>query len=182
MYVSERLRATNIAEYVLYLWQLEDLVRACEWKMERITTQIIDAYKPDEKQRTALARWYSDLIDMMRAEGVLQQGHLQMSKNVLIRLTDLHLELLHDPKRPDYAIAYHKTLPLIAELETRGGNNSSGNPIETCFNALYGMICLNMQGKEVSKSTVDAMRKLSKLIAMLAKYYHLAQEEELTDI
>ena len=66
-----------------------------------------------DEQKRALEQWYSDLIQMMRDEGVMDKGHLQINKNVIIWLTDLHLRLLRSPKFPYYSAAYYKALPFI---------------------------------------------------------------------
>ena len=36
MYIAQRKRKENIAEYILYLWQLEDLLRALQFSPEAI--------------------------------------------------------------------------------------------------------------------------------------------------
>ena len=42
----------NIAEYLLYMWQIEDLIRANKLDIDKIQTSIIDQYKDlSETQR-----------------------------------------------------------------------------------------------------------------------------------
>ena len=36
MYISQQLKQQNIAEYLLYMWQVEDLIRANGFDIERI--------------------------------------------------------------------------------------------------------------------------------------------------
>ena len=38
MYISQQLKKQNIAEYLLYMWQIEDLIRANRFDMESIRT------------------------------------------------------------------------------------------------------------------------------------------------
>ena len=57
----------NIAEYILYLWQIEDYLRAF--------TQNADA-TPE----------LHDLHEMMHREGILEGGHLQLANNALSEL------------------------------------------------------------------------------------------------
>ena len=58
-------------------------------------------------------------MEMMRSEGVAQSGHLQINKNIVIMLTDLHLRLLDTPKVPFYSAAYYKALTFIVEFRNK---------------------------------------------------------------
>ena len=97
MYISQQLKQQNIAEYLLYMWQIEDLIRANGFDMEKIRKSVIEPYPIAEEQKKALAVWYEDLINMMHDEEVMEKGHLQINKNIIIWLTDLHLRLLRSP-------------------------------------------------------------------------------------
>ena len=125
-----------------------------------------------------MVEWYESLIDMMRREGVEKTGHLQLNKNVIIQLTDLHLALLKDPRFPEYTAEFYKTLPYIVELRAKAGDTPVGE-IETCFNALYGMLMLRLQGKEITPDTLDAVAQISKFLALLARDYNLDREDKL---
>ena len=73
MFTASAKKKENIAEYLLYMWQIEDIIRAYDLDMERISTNIVDAYTDlSAEQRTMLYEWYESLIDMMRSEGVAQ--------------------------------------------------------------------------------------------------------------
>ncbi|MDE6558513.1 MAG: DUF4924 family protein, partial [Muribaculaceae bacterium] len=109
-------------------------------------------------------------IDMIRREGVEKSGHLQLNKNTIIALADLPRQLLAAPKFATYSAEFYKTLPYIVELRAKSGEEKVGE-IETCLNALYGILMLRMQGKEISKETMDAIKQISKFLAMLSDYY-----------
>lgn len=169
----------NIAEYLLYMWQIEDLIRANKLDIDKIQASIIDQYKDlTEVQRKEMRDWYESLIDMMRMEGVMEKGHLQINKNVIIQLEDLHKQLLNDQKFASYSAQFYHTLPIIVELRSKAGDNKSGE-IETCFNALYGIILLRLQGKEISEETKQATAQISKFLAVLAMYYKKDYNNEL---
>jgi hypothetical protein len=170
MFIALKLKQTNIAEYLLYMWQVEDLIRANNWDIESIKKTIIPQYHADEEQNVQLIKWYSELIDMMQVENVKEKGHLQICKNVIITLTDLHNQLLHSDKEPFYTAAYYKILPFIVELRRKNNKEDQGE-LETCFNALYGMALLRMQKKEITQETFRAVSEISKFLSMLANYY-----------
>lgn len=178
MYIASQKRKENIAEYLLYMWNIEDIIRANGLDIERIRENIIDRSNLDEPQRKELTEWYESLIDMMRREGVTERGHLQININVLGDLVRLHQALLQDPKFPKYTAEFYRALPYIVELRAKSGEEKSGE-IETCFNALYGMLMLRLQQKEISPDTANAIKEISSLIGLLSHYYKLDSEDRL---
>ena len=179
MYIASQKRKENIAEYLLYMWQVEDIIRANDLDIDKIRTNVIDRFEGlTEAQRKEMADWYESLIDMMRREGVEKSGHLQLSKNVIVQLVDLHLTLLKDPRFAEYTAEFYKTLPYIVELRSKAGDNKVGE-IETCFTALYGMLMLRLRSREVTPDTQAAIKQISRFIALLAKDFHLDERDEL---
>lgn len=171
MYTASEKKRENIAEYVLYMWQIENMIRAYNLDLERIDREIIEKYTNlSEDQKKQLHEWYESLIDMMRREGVEKSGHLQLNKNTIIALEDLHRQLLADPKFANYSAEFYKTLPYIVELRAKSGESKVGE-IETCLNALYGILMLRLQNKEISKETMEAIRQISKFLALLSDNY-----------
>lgn len=178
MYIASQKHKENIAEYLLYMWQIEDIIRANGLDIEKIEKNVIDKFQLDPAQKKEMTEWYESLIDMMRRENVEKSGHLQLNKNVIIQLTDLHLALLKDPRFPEYTAEFYKTLPFIVELRAKAGDKPLGE-IETCFNALYGMLMLRLQSKEITPETKNAITQISRFIALLTKDYHLDREDKL---
>lgn len=178
MIVASKKRKENIAEYLLYMWQIEDLIRANGLDIDKIRTNITDKFNLDETQRREMTEWYESLIDMMRREGVTEHGHLQMNKNILNQLVQLHQALLKDPAFPEYTAEFYRTLPYIVELRGKAGENQVGE-IETCFTALYGMLMMRLQQKETSEATRNAIAQISRFIALLSKDFHLDEEDKL---
>ena len=178
MYIASQKRKENIAEYLLYMWQVEDMIRANDLDIDKIRKNVIDRYQLTEPQRKELTEWYESLIDMMRSEGVEKSGHLQLNRNVIIQLVQLHDALLKDPRFSEYTKRFYAVLPHIVELRSKAGDNPHGE-IETCFDALYGMLMLRLQSKEISPATQEAVGKISAFIALLSHYFKLDEKEEL---
>lgn len=126
MIIARQKRKENIAEYLLYMWQVEDLIRANKFDMDSINRTVIAHYDQPEEVKKEIAQWYEELIEMMRSEGVMEKGHIQLNKNVIIALTDLHLRLLKSPKEMVYSAAYYKTLPYIVQLRAKRWRGSAG--------------------------------------------------------
>jgi len=180
MIIAQQKRKENIAEYLLYMWQVEDLLRACDFDDDRIDQLLVSRFRGivADDQLPAVRQWYVELRDMMLSEGKRQSGHLQININVLNDLTDLHLRLLKDGHDAIYTSCFYSTLPYIVELRGREGEQKLGE-LETCFTALYGLMILNMQKREVSESTRVAMQQISKFIALLANKYNAWKAGEL---
>lgn len=179
MITASAKKRENIAEYLLYMWQIEDLIRANGLDMDKIEKNIIDQYTGlSESQRRDMYEWYESLIDMMRREGVEKSGHLQLNKNTLGDIENLHRRLLNDPKFASYANQYYATLPLIVELRAKAGDNKK-DEIETLFEALYGILMLRIQGKELTAQTAEAAKQISKFLGLLASYYKKDYNNEL---
>lgn len=178
MIIARQKRKENICEYLLYMWQVEDLIRANHFDMDEIRDKVIARYNQPDEVKEEIARWYEELIEMMRSEGVKESGHIQLNKNVIITLTDLHLRLLKSPKEMIYGAAYYKTLPYIVQLRAKSGGNDIPE-LETCFTAVYGYLMLRMQGKEISAETLDGIKRISSFLALLAEKYRADMNGEL---
>ncbi len=178
MFISQQLRKKNIAEYLLYMWQVEDIIRAYGCSMARIRHEYISTFNCNEEEKDEMIDWYGNLVRMMNSEGCREKGHLQINKIVLQQLSELNAQLLSDAKFPFYNSEYYKVLPFIVELRKRGTNNKE-DEIETCFNALYGVMMLKLQKKEISPDTEHAIKEISTFIGMLSDYYHKEKNGDL---
>lgn len=178
MIIARQKRKENIAEYLLYMWQVEDIIRANRFDMDSIRRTVIARYDQTDEVKEEIAGWYEELIEMMRSEGVMEKGHIQLNKNVIITLTDLHLRLLKSPKEMVYSAAYYKTLPYIVQLRSKAGGEDVSE-LETCFTAIYGFLMLKMQQKEVTAETTEAIKQISSFLAILAEKYRDDMKGEL---
>lgn len=177
MFVARELKDKNICEYLLYMWQVEDTIRAFGLDIDRIEQEYLAKFQLDEASRKQELQWFADLIAMMREEGKQEKDHLQMNNGTVILLSDLHAELLRSPKHPFYSAAYYKALPYIVELRAKGGGDKP--EIETCLDALYGVMLLRLQGREVSAETTSALQSITHLLAMLSDAYKKDKAGEL---
>ena len=178
MLVSRELRKKNIAEYLLYMWQVEDLLRANDLSLEKIKSLVVEPYDLPADVADELLDWYANLIDMMRQESVKESGHLQINRNVIINLTDLHLRLLKSPKVPFYSAAYYKALPFIVEFRTKSDGRDKAE-LENCFDALYMVWMMKLQKREINEETLKATAEISKFISMLSLYFKEDEEGKL---
>lgn len=178
MYIAQELRKKNIAEYLLYMWQIEDTIRAFDCSLARIRREYIENFKYSDEQKDEETDWFGNLIRMMNQEGCREKGHLMINKVTIQQLEELHAQLLQSTKYPFYNAEYYKVLPFIVELRNRGANKDE-NEIETCFDSLYGVMMLRLQKKEITTNTQHAVKEISTLIGMLNDYYLKDKEKPL---
>lgn len=178
MFISQELRKKNIAEYLLYMWQVEDLIRAYGCSLSRIRREYVERFDYTDGQKEEMTDWYGNLVRMMNQEGCREKGHLQINKIVMQQLVELNAQLLQSTKFPFYNSEYYKVLSFIVELRRRGADNGE-NEIETCFNALYGVMMLRLQKKKISPDTEHAIKEITTFIGMLSDYYMKDKAEPL---
>lgn len=175
MIVAQTKRRENICEYLLYMWQVEDMIRAVGCSIEGIQQHILPRYEVSEEVKTDILRWYEELCDMMLAEGKRERGHLDVNRVVLMQLEDLHRRLLSDEREYVYSGLHFQVLPAIIQLRGKSAEAQVGE-LETCFNAIYGYLTLGLKGQSVGEETLKSMKQISAFLAMLAHRYKLEQE------
>lgn len=170
MFIAKELRKKSIAEYLLYMWQIEDILRAMGCSLPLIRKAYISKFTDyTDEQKEDEIDWFGNLVRMMNEEGKRDQGHLNINDIVVRDLVDLHQRLLQSNRFPIYNAEYYNVLPFIVELRGKGDKNIS--EIETCLDALYGIMMLRMQKKEISPETEHAIKEISTFIGMLSDYY-----------
>lgn len=183
MIIADKLKATNRAEYLLYLWQVEDLIRSYGLDETRIAREYVSTFDLSDELRQQTEQWYADLTEMMRSEGKRRGGHLQLSLNVLQELTELHNALLDSPYFTDYSRLFYRVVVYVVELRSRykqeAPDKEAPSELECCFNLLYGVMVLRLQQKTVSEGTEKAAKDVAALLAKLSDYYFKDKAEPL---
>ena len=178
MIIADKLRTTNRAEYVLYMWQIEDMLRSYHCDIEHVRHDYLVRFTLPDDKRAEMEQWYADLCRMMKEEGVAQTGHLQINKNAVQELSELHHSLLRSSNFPYYQQLCYKVLPYIVEVRAKGADKSS-DETENMFEVLYGLMLLRLQGKEVSAETLAASKDIATLLGQLSDYYFKNKAGEL---
>ena len=170
MFIAKEIRKKSIAEYLLYMWQIEDLIRAYGCSLPRIKRDYISKFSNlTEEQKEDETDWFGNLIRMMNEEGKREYGHLDINRVLLQDVIDLHARLLQSSKFPIYNAEYYKVLPFIVELRNRGDKEL--NEIETCLDALYGVMMLRLQKKPITPETERAIKEITVFVGLLSDYY-----------
>ena len=170
MLVANQKLKENIAEYVIYMFQVETIIRSLDLDIEKIYTYYICQMTSNEDARQDVKKWYADIIAEMQKDKITEKGHIRKVHEVLDELNFLHSTLLTTLDDTEYKEVFTTTGTFIKELQTRAEINAL-NDIETSFTALYGKLTLRMQKKEISEETNEAFDSFTKLLSILSLRY-----------
>lgn len=165
-----RKKEDNIAGYVISMWHIEDLMRANDFDMRKVEERLIDPMDADEATRAEVREWYAGIMARMKEQGIERSGHLSEVEETLNELEFLHRSLVDVLNDEEYDALYAKAEPGIQALQQHAGGDPAG-AIETCFTAIYGVMLLRAQNKEVGKSTAEAEANIRKLLEKLSLHY-----------
>ena len=147
----------NIAEYILYLWQLEDYLRAFP--------EMADSNEE-----------LSDILRMMHADDVMDGGHIQLAQIALKELEQLSDDIL--AQEATYRAAMIRITPALNLLKARTDRPAMSN-IEACLVLLYQIMMLRLQKRPISAETAEVQQQATSMLQYLSKTYY--KQAELTD-
>ena len=178
MDIAKAKRRENIAEYILYLWQLEDLLRALQFSPEAIFSTLV-APRRDiaEEQKHVFLLWYLDLANLLRQEGKEEKGHLEHTLHLIQDMHDLHLQLMKLPVGEHYRATYAHLEPELPRLRAVLGNPGMSDT-ELCFRALYAAMLYRIKGEGGKQAVTDTLEYISPVIAELADMYGKVERGE----
>lgn len=178
MLIAQRKRRENIAEYILYLWQLEDLLRALQFSPEAIYSQLVAPNDADEEQKQTMFLWYMDIVNLLRKEGKEESGHLDHTLHLIADMHNLHLQLLSLPVGERYRTLLARLTPEMPHLRTIVGKDDISDT-ELCFRALYAVMLYRIRGNGGQRAIEDTLEVISPVIAELASVYGKVERGEI---
>ncbi len=177
MLTAKQKRKENIAEYILYMYQIEDLIRAFQFSISNIETKLVSQYQADDKAKQEILEWYKNLAVMMEKEQVQDKGHLQFLINLINDINELHLKLMESEIDKAYVSEFQTISGLITELNMKG--NAVKNDVQTSLDAIYGFLLLKIQKKEITEETTEAIKRISNWLGLLSKLFKDFESGEL---
>lgn len=178
MLIALQKRRENIAEYILYLWQVEDLLRALQFSPEAIyATLVAKTEGTDEQQKENIFNWYMQIVELLRKEGKAEKGHIDHTLHLIGDLHNLHLQLMKLSVGEHYRQTY---APLAAELPRLRTllDNDDISDTELCFRALYAALLYRIKGGG-EQAIADTLAVISPAIGELAALHGKVERGEL---
>lgn len=176
MIISQQKRAENIAEYILYMWQIEDLIRAYNFDFEIIKHNLADQYQVEPSLKKDIRLWYEGLIDSMKSEEIIQSGHLAFLVGLVDDLNDFHFRLIDSPHHSDYQLLYEKAVYNIGDFRKKMTVKDKISDVEVSLTVLYGFMLMKMKKRTISEDTLQAIETIRDLMAVLAQKYKEFEE------
>ena len=175
MIIAQEKRKTNIAEFILYMWQVEDLIRSSKFNFPHIDKIVISKFSLPDETLNEIRTWYTNLITLMIDENIQERGHMSFLTNLIRELNDLHLRLLQSADEKKYQQIYQKAGENIKSLKQKSPETYSSE-IEVCLTGLYGYLMLRLQQSDISAETKAAMTSFSNLLAALSTRFREIEE------
>ena len=170
MIIAEQKRKENIAEYLLYMYQVEDMIRANELELDRIEETLISKFDVDYGVKREMREWYKTLIAMMRDEGKEETGHLKILEQTAEQLHRMHHRILEQGIDSNYRESFNRAKIHLEALKMRSGHTTE-NDIQVALNGLYGLLILKLKKTPITPETLKAFDTIKELVAGLSSRY-----------
>ena len=151
-------KKNDIYGYVFHLWAFEDYLRAFP--------QHADA-KPE----------LHELNEMMHREGVVDGGHVQLAKNALAEMEELHEELMQT--NAIYRAAILRLQPGLTLFKAKTDRPTMSD-IEACLTLVYQTFLLRMQQHQITPQTEDVEQQAKKILELISIIYHDKDDNQAT--
>lgn len=170
MIIAEQKRKENIAEYLLYMYQVEDMIRANALNLDQIEQTLINKFEVSYEVKREMREWYKALITMMQEEEKVQAGHLNILENTAGQLNKMHHQILNQGIDMAYKGSYEKAKAHIEALRMRSGHSKESD-IQVALNGLYGLLILKLKKTVITEETTRAFDTIRELVAELSSRY-----------
>ena len=168
MSVAEKKRENNIAEYIIHMYQTEDLIRAYEFDLDQIKARIVENIPGDEEEKKDLAKWYEDLITKMKKEGLEKSGHLSELKEIVAELSSIHKELQSIDN--NFEEVHNKSKAHIEKSKVFSQGQIE-DEVQICLNGVYGLLLLRMEGKTIAPDLMESINAFGDILSYLSFKY-----------
>ena len=174
---TESKKIENVAEYLLYLFQIEDLVRSLQLDMDLIKSQVLEPAIRDEFQLKEQISWYEQLVREMKMKGLQKEGHIDEVQEILVELTYLHNSLLTIMNDAKYKSLCENAFEALEEFKQKS-NMAQHQDVEILLHAMSMKLQLKMRKKEISAETEAAFDLMRIQLAYLAREYQRMKSGE----
>lgn len=169
MIPAEIKKRENIAEYIIHMYQTEDLILSYNFNLDEIFEFVIKHMSKDENELKQLLLWYAEIIEKMKSEQVVEtKQRLKQTQVYVDQLTALHNSLIKND--PAYrAIVEPAEADIASQIKL--SNHTIKNRVQILLNAVYGMLLIKLSGKKVSSDQQQMIQQFGNILAYLSKKY-----------
>lgn len=167
--VAENKKKHNISEYIIYMYQMEDLVRSYHFNLEEIEQYVISHYPVPPEQKKDISGWFGSLVRQMKTEGIEERGHLSEVRQEVDALAEIHWNLLKEDG--EYFKVYDQAKPHLLDFIGSADGSDLGHEIQICINGVYGLLLCRLTGKKVSPELQQAAEAFGRVLRYLNVVY-----------
>jgi hypothetical protein len=170
MLIAQAKKEENIVEYVLYMFQLHDILRGLKFDEKAVREKLAKPMAKSFDQEEEILNWYKELIAKMASEGLQEKGFVSDVLSKVGELTLLHGMLLQQLNDEKYKAIYNAVIPFVNEYKLKS-NEENVSDILICLNALYAKLLLKLKKVEISEASDEAFIAFSNLLSYIAIRY-----------
>lgn len=167
--IAEKKKKQNIAEYIIYMYQMEDLIRVYDFNMEEIKQYVISHYPIIDTEKEETAKWFEGLKNQMLEQEIQKEGHLTDVQMIVDDLAKIHWNLLKSDKA--YFETYNTAKPFVIDMILEAGDKPVGHEIQVCLNGIYGLLLAKLKGREIPKGYTEATDAFGNVLSYLSFAY-----------
>ena len=171
MLISQQKKLENIAEYLIYMYQIEDIIRAFQFDVDQIIEVFVKPSLPDASFLNQYRDWYEVLVKQMMLQRCEKEGHIESLREIVMELIYLHNTLATITNDEKYKNLVELSKPFLDEFKERS-NMSQRHDVEVLLHAMYMKLQLKVRKQEISPETEEAMDKMRIQLAYLSREYH----------
>jgi hypothetical protein len=166
--IAEEKLKKNIAEFIIHMYQMEDLCRVYEFNLEEIKQYVISHFPVEEAVKSRIAVWFEKIIEKMHTQNIMETGHLLEVQEYVDKLLELKLQLLTEDE--SFMRIYNAARPHIREI-IEASDNTITSDIQVCLNGIYGLLLARMNGKEVPENLNEPLNTFGEVLSYLSYKY-----------
>jgi len=167
MLVADKKKKESITDYLLFIYQTEDLIRQSQFDIKKIDHYVTSHYSLSAEEREEAKKWYQDIMSTMRQQQLIERGHLEQTHEYIKSLASLSMELLKVDK--EYRLLYDSAKVYI-QRHLEGSNGSLTAPISTCLQALYDAYVARQKG-EAPTMSIENILSCQEVMSYLSYKY-----------
>lgn len=171
MLIANQKKSENIVEYLIYMHNIEDIVRKYGCDQDRILEEYVSKVVPNPSFLPQYEDWYTQLCIELKNAGKTSKGHINEVEEVTLELVYLHQSLIAVSNDEKYIALFEKASDDIEEFRNKS-NQPHAHPIDLAIYAMNMKLQLKIRGKEISDASERAFDNIRILLAYLSNEYN----------
>jgi isoleucyl-tRNA synthetase len=171
MLISQKKQQENIAEYLIYMYQIEDIIRVFQFDLDKIIEVFVKPSLPDDSFLNQYRNWYMDFIKQLKTQRCEKEGHIESLREIVMELIYLHNTLISITNDEKYKSLVEAASSSLDEFKQKS-NMAQRHDVEALLHAMYMKLQLKVRKQEISPETDEAMDKMRIQLAYLSREYH----------